>query len=94
MVPSSNSVHTLESLRSLINESLNTVEKSILDHNDPELSLDSCESHPVHSRLQADLEVALKTISSATNMLRSLCDPNTYLNDTIYGVSTSISANT
>jgi hypothetical protein len=90
MAPSSTSVQTLESLRDLINKSLDAVEQSIIDHDDPALTLDSCESHPIHSRLGADLEVALKTISSATNMLRALCDPNTYLNDTIYGVSAPI----
>ncbi|CAI7663181.1 unnamed protein product [Penicillium pancosmium] len=85
MAPSSKSVQSLESLRDLINKSLDAVEQSIIDHDDPALTLDSCESHPIHSRLGADLEVSLKTISSATNMLRALCDPNTYLNDTIYG---------
>lgn len=94
MAPSSRSVQTLENLRDLINKSLDTIEKSIIDHTDPELALDLCEPHPIHSRLEADLEIALKTISSATNMLRALCDPNTYLNDTIYGVSASISATT
>ncbi|KAJ5787470.1 S-adenosyl-L-methionine-dependent methyltransferase [Penicillium paradoxum] len=85
MSPSSSPVDTLDQLKELICTSLDTVKKSIVDNNDPALSLDACEQHPIHNRLDKDLEISLKNISSACQMLRALIDPNTFINDITYG---------
>ncbi|KAE8153686.1 S-adenosyl-L-methionine-dependent methyltransferase [Aspergillus avenaceus] len=75
----------LDQLKELICISVETIKKSIHDHDDPPLSIEARQHHPIHNRLDEELELALKNVSSAAQMLRAICDPNTYLNDTMYG---------
>ena len=79
--------HVLEHLRDLISSSIETVKQNALKNNDPPISLANLEPHPIHNRHDSELARALKCVSASAQMLRALCDPNTYLNDTIYGVS-------
>lgn len=81
----SNSLRDLELLRDLIVSSVDVVKATITQHQDPPLTLDSIEEHPIHKREDRGTAYALKTIASAGQMLRALCDPNTFLNDFTYG---------
>lgn len=86
MTAQENPVAELEQLRDLISSSIEVVKKNALDNADPPLSLKTVEPHPIYSRNDRALAVALKTISSSAHMLRALCDPNTFINDITYGV--------
>lgn len=86
-----NPVEILETLKDLISSSIETVKQNALQHEDPALSLDAQEQHPIHNRGDPDAVKALKCISSAAQMLRALCDPTTFLNDIMYGVSMAAS---
>lgn len=80
-----NSLEDLDLLRDLIVSSVGVVKEAITRHQDPPFTLDAIEQHPIHSREEKEVSYALKTISSATKMLRALCDPHTYINDIMYG---------
>lgn len=91
MAASTNPVSVLEHLRDLISSSIETIKQNALENKDPPLSLANLDPHPIHNRHDSELARALKCVSASAQMLRALCDPNTYLNDTIYGVSTLFS---
>lgn len=81
----SNSVRELELLRDLIVSSVDVIKQTATKYQDPPLTLNSEEEHPIHRRNDYDASYALKTIASAAQMLRALCDPNAYLSDFTYG---------
>lgn len=85
MAIDTNPVHELELLRDLIISSVDRVKKTVTESNDPPLTLHTLEEHPIYKREDPDVTYALKTISSAGQMLRALSDPNTYMNDFTYG---------
>ncbi|KAJ5407630.1 hypothetical protein N7509_001513 [Penicillium cosmopolitanum] len=85
MDSNSNPVRELELLRDLIVSSVDIVKATITEHQDPQLTLDAIEEHPIFQRENQAVSYALKTIGSAGQMLRALCDPHIYLNDFTYG---------
>lgn len=87
MVPHSNIVHELEALQSLVSSSIEIVKENVLQNGGPPLSLQTLEEHPIHRRNDPRIARAMKNVSSAAEMLKALLDPNTFLNDIIYGVS-------
>lgn len=82
-----NTVHQLEALQRLIVSSIDIVKENVIQSNDPPLTLQALEEHPIHRRNDPALARALKTTSSTAEMLKALCDPNTLINDITYGVS-------
>lgn len=87
MATQNNTVHQLEALQRLIVSSIDIVKENVIQNNDPPLILQALEEHPIHRRNDPALARALKTTSSAAEMLKALCDPNTFINDITYGVS-------
>ncbi|KAL4890656.1 hypothetical protein BDV59DRAFT_204136 [Aspergillus ambiguus] len=85
MTSNQHTIEELEMLRGLINSSVDLVEEIVLCNNDPPLSLRTLKEHPIYRRHDPTTSYALKTISSASQMLRALCDPNRFLNDVTYG---------
>lgn len=85
MDPKSKPVRELELLRDLVVSSIDVVKATITEHQDPPLTLDAIEEHPIYQREDRDVSYALKTIGSAGQMLRALCEPHIYLNDFTYG---------
>ncbi|KAJ9389153.1 hypothetical protein DTO063F5_2313 [Paecilomyces variotii] len=85
MATEKNPVQELEQLRDLINSSIDIIKKNVTENGDPPLTLKTNEPHPIYSRNDPHLAQALRTVSSSAQMLRALLDPNTFLNDIIYG---------
>jgi hypothetical protein len=77
---------SLESLRSLINSSIDIVQKDLRDHDDPPLELMTPVRHPQRDRYNAKVNRALKCISSASFMLKALCDPEGLMHDIMFNV--------
>ena len=81
-----NPVEVLENICDLITNSIATIKRSAVAHGDPPLSLTALEPHPIYNRHDENLVRAMKCVSASSQMLKALCDPTTFLNDTIYGV--------
>ncbi|KAF2677135.1 S-adenosyl-L-methionine-dependent methyltransferase [Lentithecium fluviatile CBS 122367] len=75
----------LEQLRDLIDASIVTLQKNEEELRETPVSLDALELHPIHQSTSTDVRKALKTISSSSQMLRALTDPQTFLNDIFMG---------
>jgi len=65
-------IHVLKQLNALIFNAVAAVEENLLSHQDPILSLDSLESHPIHDRDDVELSKRLKSNSAAAQMVRGL----------------------
>ena len=87
MAPQTNIFYELEALQSLVSSSIEIVKENVLQNGDPPLSLQTLEEHPLHRRNDPRIARAMKNVSSAAEMLKALLDPNTFLNDIVYGVS-------
>lgn len=82
-----NTVRELDALKDLIVSSIEAVKDNVIQNNDPPLTLQTLEEHPIYRQNDPAVNRALKTTASAAEMLKALCDPNTFLNDITYGVS-------
>lgn len=75
----------LEQLRDLIDASIAILQKNEEELRQTPFSLEALELHPIHQSTNTDVRKALKTISSSSQMLRALTDPQTFLNDIFMG---------
>ncbi|KAH8697070.1 S-adenosyl-L-methionine-dependent methyltransferase [Talaromyces proteolyticus] len=78
---------SLESLRGLINISIDIVKEDLITHHDSPLNLASSRRHPLRDRYDEKVAQALKRISSAGVMLRALCDPEAWIHDIMFNFS-------
>jgi len=76
----------LESLRQLLNKSIDTIQEDIRRHGDGPLDIGTSKRHPLRDRYDAKVSRALKCVSSAGILLRAICEPEVWLHDVMFNV--------
>ncbi|KAJ3494431.1 hypothetical protein NLG97_g4079 [Lecanicillium saksenae] len=82
--PEASAGDMLNTLRDLINRSIDIIQEDLATHHDPPLDLASLTKHPLRERHNEGVSRALKCASSAGVMLRALCEPDTWMHDIMF----------